>query len=136
MRNHLDPYGGLNPLVDRLLGPKAYEVVRFVASRMGFIEKVAADSWRRIPLVGKMSGTATQLLFPPLVQLDGIVESTIWLKDPVTGNRCNSESGYFTVTYMAQGARIVLNNNAPVSLQTADILWFLTAVEVINVPVA
>lgn len=136
MRNHLDPYGGLNPLVDRLLGPKAYEIIRFVASRMPFIEKVAADPWRRMTLLGKMVGTTTSLLFPPLVPLDGVMDSTIWLKDPVTGNRCNSESGYFTVSYQAQGVVITLNIDAPASLQTADIVWFLTAVEVIHVPVA
>ncbi|UZV39864.1 hypothetical protein [Xanthomonas virus PB119] len=136
MRNHIDPYGGLNPLVDRVLGPKAYDIVKFVACRMPFIEKVAAEPWSRLRLVGKMVGPVTSLLFPPMVQLANVMDSVIWLIDPLTGARYNADSGYFTVAHTQLGVTISMKDEAPVALQTADVLWFLTAAEVRYVPVA
>lgn len=126
MRSPCDPYGGLNPLVDKLIGPKAYDIVRYVAINMPLIAKVAAQPWLQLKAVGKTTGLVTNLLFPPNIQLSQLVNSTVWLIDPITGSRFNAESGYFTTAYTLQGLTISLNENAPTSLQSADVLWMLT----------
>lgn len=132
MRSPTDPYGGLNPLVDKVLGPKAYDIVRFVACHMPIIAKVAAQPWSRLKAVGKTVGLVTNILFPPLITLPMLVDSTVWLVDPITGSRYNGESGYFTTAYTTAGLTISLSETAPIALQSADVLWMLT-VEVGNV---
>ncbi|QYW01941.1 tail fiber [Stenotrophomonas phage Piffle] len=133
MRTCGDPYGGLNPLVDRVLGPKAYDIVRFVAVNMNLIAKAAAEPYARLTATGKISGPVTNLLFPTSIPLESLVDSTVWLIDPLTGARYNAESGYFTTAYTANGVTISLSETAPVALQAADVLWFMT-VGVIYVP--
>lgn len=126
-RNCNDPYGGYNPLVDRLIGPTAYDIVKFVALRMPFIQKAAANPYSQLPLVGKMVGTTTSMVFPPLVQPNTMVDSVVWLTDAL-GNRVKAET-VGTVTYSPVGMTIVLNQGANVAWRTADILWYLTAIE-------
>lgn len=135
MRSPCDPYGGLNPLVDKLIGPKAYDIVRFVAYNMPLIAKVAAEPWVRLKAVGKTSGLVSNLMYPVSVTLDNLVDSTIWLIDATTGARYNAESGYFTTAYSSNGVTISINETAPVSLREADVMWLLTVEGVIiNVP--
>lgn len=136
MRNHTDPYGGLNPLVDRVIGPKAYDFVKFVALRMGFIQKAASEPYTRLRLLARTTGLVTSLVFPPTVLLENMVDSAVWIVDPVTGSRCNADSGYFNVIYTTMGATISIKPEAPLSLQNAEIMWFLTAMEVYRAPIA
>ncbi|QEG09309.1 hypothetical protein HYP93_gp48 [Stenotrophomonas phage Pokken] len=126
MRTCGDPYGGLNPLVDRVLGPKAYDIVRFVAHNMNLIAKAASEPYARLTAYGKASGLVTNILFPADVSLGALVDSTVWLVDPLTGSRYNSESGYFTTAYTVNGLTISLNETAPEALQSADVIWFMT----------
>lgn len=130
-RNHIDPYGGLNPLVDSVLGPTAYEVVRFVATQMPVIQKVANEPYVRTFASGLTAGLVTSLLYPGKATLETLVDSTIWIRDPLTGSKYNADSGYFKMVYTTNGVTISIDPTAPTALQTgAEINWFLTSVEV------
>ena len=130
-RNPNDPYGGRNPLVDQVIGPTAYEIVRFVAIQMPVIQKVANQPFIRLGSTGVTSGAVTQLLFPPNVSLETLVDSTVWVIDPLTGDRYNADSGYFTLSYKSAGVVISFKSEAPAQLLTgAKVDWYVTAVEI------
>lgn len=133
-RTVCDPYGGLNPLVDKVIGPRAYEIVKFVALRMGWIQKVAAEPYTRLALIGQVAGTTTNLLFPPTVTLGSMFDSAVWLTDPTTGIQYGVDSGYFSTAYSTAGVTITLKSGAPAGLQIASIKWSLTAFEANPIP--
>lgn len=62
IRTSTDPYGGKEPLVDKLIG-NAYQVVRLVAENLGFIRYVAHNMEAVQKVAEDLSATTT--LFAP-----------------------------------------------------------------------
>lgn len=127
MQNILNPFGGRDPLVDKLIGPTAYQVVHYVALKMGAIERAAAFARLRKVAVGVVSGPITNLAYPPGVKMAGVVRSDIWLVG--TDKKIDAASGAFSVGYTDQGVQIVLKTGFEAWVGE-KVEWFIEANEV------
>lgn len=137
MRSSTDPYGGLNPLVDRIIGPKAYDIVKFVAERMGFVQYVAGNMEAIVNVNNNLMSTYQAMGITPVAGqsvslqmpfpiLPVVVLSTQVAVRTLNGGFYTAESGYFRWSIQGNTLQFTLNANAPAALENAQLIWTLT----------
>lgn len=127
MRTIMDPFGGNDTLVDKLIGPTAYQVVHYVALKMSVLERAASFARLRKVATGVVSGQVTNLAYPPGVKMAGLVRSDLWLIG--TDKKIDAASGGFTVGYTDQGVQITLKDGFEAWIGE-KVEWFIEANEV------
>lgn len=128
MSNSCNPYGGHNTLVDKCLGPDAYQVVQYVARHMQDIIRASANTNLQIqlttPLLFIAGGAA--IAMPPNCTVDQVRSSSVMLKT-TNGHLLGSDSGLFTTTIDGTGMTMMLTaaGNDDASLTGSEVRWFL-----------
>lgn len=139
IRCSTDPYGGVNPLIDKMIG-NSYQTVKFVSGYCKEIRYVA-EKMEDIYLVAKnmatvkenavvkgtsgIAGSDTILPFPDQVDITKIVSTQVMIRSVLDGALYDSSHGYFTSRVASDGLHLLLSNTAPLSVQNSEIVWFI-----------
>lgn len=126
MRTPFNPYGGVNPLIDKMIG-NAYDIVKYVAKYLKEIRYVAenmenvfiAANGNRVLLQGNPGGdTALAVDFPEALDASNILSITV-LALTAGGNIYTP--GADTFNFGTVGSQVVISIDAGlVELHTAD----------------
>jgi hypothetical protein len=126
MRATCDPYGGLNPLVDKCIGPTAYHVVQYVAQNMAYVQRAAANTniQKRLTTVLLFAAGGASIALPLDCTIDQVLSSSVMLKTPA-GLLIDSDSGLFTTSIDATSMTLTLTPEATIALNNSEVRWFL-----------
>lgn len=125
--NRCKPYGAQVPLVDKLIGPDAFDVVYYVAQHMPAIQKAAAvarNQWRLETTVSAVAGGAT-ILMPVGVQIENVVASNVMLQT-LAGELLSADSGLFKTKITNVGLTVSIEAGDASIVDGATVRWFLT----------
>lgn len=137
MRNTLDPFGGSDTVVDKVIG-NAYDVVlavrmklrelMFIVANMDSLMEIA-NNLKSTTVVSGISGVAgaTTIIQLPLGMSPlKILSSTVMLADQF-GNMYTPDSGYFTTLIQGGNLHVIMAPTAPIGAQNIPIRWFITS---------
>lgn len=129
MRSVIDPYGGNDTLVDKLIGPTAFRVVQFVALKMETIERAAAFARLRATVTAVMSAPTVLIPYPAKIEMEGVVRSDVWLLQ--ADKKIDPSSGLFRAVHTKDGIQLSILVD-PITEEWLDtkIEWFIEANEV------
>lgn len=127
--NRCHPYGNSVPLVDKLIGPDAFDVVYYVAQHMPAIQRAAllANKYqKRLETLMSVAGGGAAIVMPLGIGLSNIVSSSVLVRT-VDGRLLGSDSGLFSSVVTSAGLMVTLAGPTPdPTLDAAVVRWFLT----------
>lgn len=136
MRGSLDPVGGSDTVVDKLIG-NAYDVVlavrlklrelMFIVANMDSLMLIANDlkSTTLVNGVSGLAGDTTIVKLPLGMNPLKILSSTVSLNDAM-GNIYGADTGYFNSVILGGDLHVTMAPTAPVEVQNIPVRWFIT----------
>lgn len=138
LANRCQPYGSRTPLVDRVIGPDAFDVVWYVAQHMTAIQRaasIARNQWRLETTLSAAVSPSAFIVMPQHVLIQNVVASNVMLQT-LAGELLSADSGLFKTKITNDGLTVTIDPADASIVDGATVRWFLTFEARTHAPVA